>query len=67
MKVNLLKKLEKLSHPNFIKELSNIISMLDIFLDILSQDSKSEEFYINVYNIIHLKSSKILRASESFL
>ena len=38
---------ENLSHSNFIEELSQVIPILDIFLDIFFQESKNDDFYIN--------------------
>ncbi|CAG8632496.1 20059_t:CDS:2, partial [Racocetra fulgida] len=64
-KVNSLKNLNQ-THPNYIEGLSEIISALDAFLDTSSQDSESKDFYIKVYNTVHLESGEILRTSDSF-
>ena len=51
---------------NLIEGLIQIISALDIFLDTSSQDSESEDFYIKIYESVHLESGKILKTSEEF-
>jgi hypothetical protein len=51
---------------NLIEGLTQIISALDIFLDTSSQDSESEDFYIKIYESVHLESGKILRTSGEF-
>ena len=54
-------------HVNFIKGLSQLIPVLDIFLDTTSQDSKNnEEFQIIIYESVHLKNGKIIHTSEEF-
>ena len=65
-KANLLKNLESPLHSNFIEGLFQIIPTLDTFLDTSSQDSESEDFYIKVYDTVHLKSGEILRTSGDF-
>ena len=65
-KVTSLKKSENPPHPNLIEGLSNIISALDIFLDTSSQDSGCEEFYIKVYDAVHLENGQILRTTGEF-
>ncbi|RIA95031.1 hypothetical protein C1645_734391 [Glomus cerebriforme] len=39
---------------------------LDIFLDTSSQDSESSDFYIKIYESVHLENGKILRTSREF-
>jgi acetylornithine/succinyldiaminopimelate/putrescine aminotransferase len=65
-KVKSLKKCENPPHSNFIEGLSQIISTLDTFLDTSSQDSESEEFYIKVYDAVHLDNGQILRTTGEF-
>jgi acetylornithine/succinyldiaminopimelate/putrescine aminotransferase len=65
-KIKSLKKCENPPHPNFIEGLSQIISTLDTFLDTSSQDSESEEFYIKVYDTVHLNNGQILRTTGEF-
>jgi hypothetical protein len=65
-KIKDFKKSENPPHPNIIEGLSQIISSLDIFLDVSSQDSESDDFYIKIYESVHLESGKILRTSERF-
>ena len=65
-KVKSFKKSETPPHPNLIEGLSQIISALDTFLDTSSQDSENDEFYIKVYDAVHLKSGKILRTTGEF-
>ena len=65
-KIKSLKKCENPPHPNFIEGLSQIISTLDTFLDTSSQDSESEEFYIKVYDAVHLDNGQILRTTGEF-
>ena len=65
-KVRSLKKAQNLLHPNFIEGLSQIISTMDTFLDTSSQDSESEDFYIKIYDAVHLESGEILRTSGEF-
>ena len=65
-KIKSLKKTESPPHQNFIEGLSQIISTLDTFLDISSQDSESEEFYIKIYDAVHLDSGEILRTTGDF-
>ena len=54
------------SHPNIIEGLSQLISTLDIFLNTSSQKSESDDFYIKVYDAVHLESGKILRTTGDF-
>ena len=42
-----------------------MIQALDIFLDTSSQDSKVE-FYIKVYDAVHLESGELLRTTGDF-
>lgn len=65
-KINSLKKSKNPPHPNFIEGLSQIISSLDIFLDTSSQDSESEDFYIKIYDAVHLENGEIVRTSGDF-
>lgn len=65
-KIKDFKKSENPPHMNFIEGLSQIISALDIFLDTSSQDSESDDFYIKIYESVHLEGGKILRTSEGF-
>ncbi|CAG8542446.1 9131_t:CDS:2 [Racocetra fulgida] len=58
-KVNLLRKLENPPHSNLIEGLLQIILALDIFLDTSLQSSESDNFYIVVYNAVHLDSGEI--------
>ncbi|CAG8628655.1 7953_t:CDS:2, partial [Racocetra fulgida] len=64
-KVNSLKASSQM-HPNFIEGLSQLIQALDTFLDVFSQDSYSEDFYIKIYDAVHLENGEILRISGSF-
>src|SRR4051812_8157486 len=66
LKIESLKKSETPPHPNFIEGLLQVISSLDIFLDTSSQESESDEFYIKIYDLVHLESSKILRTAGEF-
>jgi len=54
------------SHPNFIEVLSQIILRLDIFLDTSSQESENDDFYIKIYDAVHLESGEILRTAGDF-
>jgi hypothetical protein len=65
-KIKALKKSENPPHQNLIEGLSQIISTLDIFLDTSSQDSESEDFYIKIYDAVHLENGEILRTSKEF-
>ncbi|RGB22705.1 hypothetical protein C1646_775667 [Rhizophagus diaphanus] len=65
-KIKSLKKCENPPHLNFIEGLSQIISTLDTFLNTSLQDSESEEFYIKVYDVVHLDNGQILRTTEEF-
>jgi hypothetical protein len=65
-KINYFKKSENSPHTNFIEGLSQIISALDIFLDTSSQDSESEDFYIQIYDSVHLENGDILRTTGEF-
>ncbi|CAG8679312.1 24484_t:CDS:2, partial [Dentiscutata erythropus] len=53
-------------HPNYIEGLSEIVPALYAFLDTPSQDSVSEDFYVKVYDTVHLESGEILRTSDNF-
>lgn len=65
-KIKSLKKSEDPPHPNFIEGLSKIIMTLDIFLDTSSQNSENDEFYIKVYDSVHLDSGEILRTAGEY-
>ena len=65
-KVVSLKNSETPPHPNFIEGLSQIISALDSFLDTSSQESENDDFYIKVYNTVHLENGDTLRATGDF-
>lgn len=65
-KIKFLKKSENSPHANIIEGLSQTISALDIFLDTSSQDSESSDFYIKIYESVHLENGKILRTSGEF-
>jgi hypothetical protein len=65
-KIKSLKKSEKPPHSNLIEGLSQIISTLDVFLDTSSQNSESDEFYIKVYDAVHLENGQILRTTGDF-
>ena len=62
-KIKFLQESENPSHPNIIEGLSQLISTLDIFLD---TSSESDDFYIKVYDAVHLESDKILRTTGDF-
>ena len=66
-KLKSLKKSKDLPHQSFIEELMQIISSLDDFLDTTSLDSENaDDFYIKVYDAVHLKSGEILRTTGEF-
>ena len=65
-KTKSLKKSQNPPHQNFIEGLSQIISALDIFLDTSSQESESDDFYIKIYDAVHLENGEILRTSGDF-
>lgn len=65
-KVESLKKYETPPHSNFVEGLSQIISSLDTFLDTTSLDDASDDFYIKVFDAVHLESGEILRTSEKY-
>ena len=65
-KIKSLKELENPPHQNIIEGLSQIISTLDIFLNVSSQDSESEEFCIKVYDAVHLESGETLKTTRDF-
>ena len=65
-KIEFFEKSENPPHQNFVEGLSNIIPALDIFLDTSSQDSKSDDFYIRVYDSVHLENGEILRTTKKF-
>jgi hypothetical protein len=60
------KKTENKLHSNFIEGLSQIITILDIFLDTSLQESENDEFYIKIYNSVHLENGQILRTTGEF-
>ncbi|POG59720.1 uncharacterized protein OCT59_000580 [Rhizophagus irregularis] len=64
-KIKSLKKSENPSHPNYIEGLAQIITALDTFLDISSQDSEND-FFIKIYDSVHLESREILRLVGEF-
>ncbi|RIA91181.1 hypothetical protein C1645_822424 [Glomus cerebriforme] len=53
-------------HVNIIEGLSQTILALNIFLDTSSQDLESSNFYIKIYESVHLENGKILRTSREF-
>jgi len=66
-KLKSLKKSKDLPHQSFIEELTQIISSLDNFLDTTSLDSENaNDFYIKVYDAVHLESGEILRTTGKF-
>lgn len=65
-KIKSLKKSENPPHSNFIEGLSQLISTLDTFLDTSSQESESDEFYIKIYDSVHLEDRHILRTTGEF-
>jgi hypothetical protein len=65
-KIKSLKKSENPPHQNLIEGLSQIISALDTFLDTSSQVSENDDFYIKVYDAVHLDSGEILRTTSEF-
>jgi hypothetical protein len=65
-KIKSFKKSKNLPHPNFIEGLSQIILTLDIFLETSSQESEHDDFYIKIYDAVHLENGEILRISEDF-
>jgi len=65
-KIKSLQESENPSHPNIIEGLFQLISILNIFLDTSFQESKSDDFYIKVYDAIHFESGKILRTTGDF-
>ncbi|CAG8854914.1 9294_t:CDS:2, partial [Gigaspora margarita] len=62
-KVNLLKKSKNLPHSNLIEGLSQVIPVLDTFLNTSSQSSKCDDFCIIVYNAVYLDNED--QVSES--
>ena len=66
LKIKSQKKFKNLPHQNFVEGLSNIISALDIFLDTSSQNSENDDFYIKVYDAVHLENEEILRTTGNF-
>jgi len=66
-KLKFLKKSKDLPHQSFIEELMQIILSLDDFLDTTSLDSENaNDFYIKVYDAVHLESGEILRMTGKF-
>jgi len=65
-KIKSFKKSKNPPHQNFIEGLSQIISALDIFLDTSSQVSENDDFYIKIYDAVHLESGEILRTTGEF-
>lgn len=65
-KIESLKNSEVPPHSNLIEGLSQIIIALDSFLDTSSQESESDDFYIKVYDAVHLESGEVLRATGDF-
>ncbi|PKC00575.1 hypothetical protein RhiirA5_505108 [Rhizophagus irregularis] len=64
-KIKSLKKSENPPHPNYIEGLAQIITALDTFLDTSSQDSEND-FFIKIYDSVHLESREILRLVGEF-
>lgn len=65
-KIKSLKESENPPHSNFIEGLAQIILTLDTFLDTSSQDSENEDFFIKIYDAVHLDSGEILRSTGEF-
>ena len=65
-KIKSLKKSDNPPHKNLIEGLFQIILTLDIFLDTSSQESESDDFYIKVYDAVHLDNGQILRTNKEF-
>jgi hypothetical protein len=65
-KIESLKNSEISPHPNFIEGLSQIISTLDTFLDNTSLDDANDDFYIKIYDAVHIESGEILRTTGEF-
>lgn len=65
-KIKSLKKSENAPYSNFIEWLSQLISTLNTFLDTSSQNSDSNEFYIKIYDAVHLDDEHILRMTGEF-
>ena len=66
-KLKSLKKSKDPPHQSFIEGLMQIISSLDNFLDTTSLDSENtDDFYIKVYDVVHLESGEILRMTGKF-
>lgn len=65
-KIKSWEKSENPPHQNFVEALSNIIFALDIFLDTSSQNSENNDFYIKVYDAVHLENGEILRTTGKF-
>ena len=66
-KLKSLKKSKDPPHQSFIEGLMQIISSLDDFLDTTSLDSENaDDFYIKVYDAVHLESGEILRTTGKF-
>ena len=67
MKLKSLKKSKDSPHQSFIEGLMQIILSLDDFLDTTSLDSENaDDFYIKVYDAVHLESGEILRMTDKF-
>jgi hypothetical protein len=66
LKIKSWKESENPPHQNFVEGLSNIISALDIFLNTSSQNTENDDFYIKVYDAVHLENGKILRTTGKF-
>jgi hypothetical protein len=66
LKIKSWKKSENPPHQNFVEGLSNIISALDIILDTSSQNTENDDFYIKVYDAVHLENGEILRTTGKF-
>ncbi|UZO11208.1 uncharacterized protein OCT59_002780 [Rhizophagus irregularis] len=64
-KIKSLKKSENPPNPNYIEGLAQIITALDTFLDTSSQDSEND-FFIKIYDSVHLESGEILRSTGEF-
>lgn len=66
LKIKSWKESENPPHQNFVEGLSNIISALDIFLDTSSQNTENDDFYIKIYDAVHLENGEILRTAAKF-
>ncbi|CAG8777029.1 21259_t:CDS:2, partial [Dentiscutata erythropus] len=65
-KVTLLNKSKNLSHPKLVKGLLQINFTLNIFLNILLQNSESDNSSIIIYEAVYLDNGEILQTSGDF-